>query len=145
MNECVFCINPETLSSAGVERNRVIKQYTHWWLLLQREDKLRTTKQAAGLLVAKHHVSEVSQVSPEAAAELVATVKESAKLLCEKVGSTYTNQETVGFNQGPEAGQTIMHAHVHVLPVSAEDPAWLKVRAGIGGAFEALREKRREG
>lgn len=142
MNECVFCISPLLKYSIGVEPNRVVKEFEHWWLLLQREDKLQSTKQAAGLLVAKEHIGQVSDVSEETATELIKIIKESARLLCEKVGTTYTDQETVGFNQGSEAGQTVMHAHVHVLPVSSEDPEELKIRAGIGGAFEALREKR---
>jgi len=142
MTNCAFCFDQNTQSSSGVEPARVIKEYSHWWLLLQREDKLQTTKQAAGLLVAKNHIVNVTDVDDDAKIELLTVVKESARLLCEKVGTTYTNQETVGFNQGAEAGQTMMHAHVHILPVSAEDPAELKVRAGIGGAFEALREQR---
>lgn len=142
MTKCVFCIDPVNRSSVGVESWRVIKEYTNWWLLLQRTDKLQSTKQAAGLLVAKNHIELVSDASNEAAAELLKVTKESARLLCEKVGTTYTDQETVGFNQGAEAGQTVMHAHVHILPVSLEDPEEMKIRAGIGGAFEALRENR---
>ena len=93
-------------------------------------------------MVAKKHTANVSDVSEGAATELLKVTKEAARLLCEKVGTTYTDQETIGFNQGGEAGQTVMHAHVHILPVSLEDPKELKVRGGIGGAFEALREKR---
>lgn len=130
------------MSTVGVESERVLKEYTHWWLLLQREDKLKSTKQAAGLLVAKEHVESVTDVSHKASSELLRIIKESAQLLCDKVGTSYANQETVGFNQGSDAGQTVMHAHVHILPVSEEDPIELKTRSGIGGAFEALREKR---
>lgn len=142
MDACVFCIDPMKKCSIGVEPQRIIKEYTNWWLLQQRADKLQSTKQAAGLLVSKKHVEQVSDVSEEAAAELLKVTKEAARLLCEKAETTYTNQETVGFNQGAEAGQTVMHAHIHILPVSLEDPGELKIRAGIGGAFEALREKR---
>jgi diadenosine tetraphosphate (Ap4A) HIT family hydrolase len=104
--------------------------------------KRNKTKQAAGMLVSKRHIKEVSLASPNEAIELIGIVKDAAKRLCETVGTIYTNQETVGFNQGSDAGQTIRHAHVHILPVSESDPAELKVRGGIGGAFEALRELR---
>lgn len=142
MTDCIFCIDSKTNCSIGIDKDRVIKEYRNWWLVLQREDKLINTKQAAGLLISKLHVSSVSDIKSVAVQELVSIIKESAELLCKKVGSTYAGQETVGFNQGRDAGQTIMHAHVHILPVSVEDPAELKIRAGIGGAFEALREKR---
>lgn len=142
MHQCDFCINPATKSLRGIESGRIIKEYAHWWLVLQREDKLKSTKQAAGLLISKVHTANVTDTSNSAIAEVSKIIKECSRLLCEKVGTTYTDQETVGFNQGAEAGQTIMHAHIHILPVSAEDPAELKIRAGIGGAFEALRERR---
>lgn len=142
MTNCVFCINPTTKSFDQISESRFIKEYENWWLFLQREDKLLTTKQAAGLLIAKNHVAEVTKLNDSAKLELLSIIKESASLLCDKVGSTYTNQESVGFNQGTEAGQTVMHAHVHVLPVSVEDPYEMKQRSGIGGAFEALRRER---
>ena len=128
MHECVFCIDPTTRSSTGVGHNRIIKEYEHWWLLLQRDDKLLSTKQAAGLMVAKKHLDNVTDTDDGAIVELIRFTKEAARLLCEKVGTTYTNQETVRFNQGIEAGQTIMHAHVHILPVCQEDPQTLKIR-----------------
>jgi diadenosine tetraphosphate (Ap4A) HIT family hydrolase len=142
MPECVFCIHPDVHSSQGIPEDKFIKEYSNWWLFLQRVDKLKSTKQAAGLLISKEHLSNVTDVNEGAKSELLLVVKDAAKLLCAKVGSTYTGQESVGFNQGAEAGQTVMHAHVHLLPVSEEDPPQLKVRSGIGGAFEALRRER---
>lgn len=75
-------------------------------------------------------------------AELRAIIKDASGRLCVAVGVTYVDQETIGFNQGGEAGQTVAHAHIHVLPVALQDPQELKVRGGIGGAFEALRRER---
>lgn len=94
------------------------------------------------MLVSKRHIECVSLASQEEAAELLSVVKDSAKRLCDATDTLYTDQETVGFNHGSEAGQTVMHAHVHILPVSESDPDELKVRGGIGGAFEALRRER---
>lgn len=75
-------------------------------------------------------------------AELREIITDASQRLCAAVGTTYAGQETVGFNQGAEAGQAVGHAHVHILPVSNEDPTALKKRGGIGGAFEALRRER---
>jgi diadenosine tetraphosphate (Ap4A) HIT family hydrolase len=139
---CIFCINNEKIGTAGVSPDRILDSYDYWWLILQPEAKREKTKLAAGMLIAKRHIEIVSHITSEEAAEVMHIIKPAAQSLCEAVGSTYTDQETVGFNQGSEAGQTVKHAHVHVLPVSIEDPVELKVRGGIGGAFEALRESR---
>lgn len=139
---CKFCIEDPSVGTHGISPDRIIKSFDYWWLVLQPEEKRGKTKIAAGMLIARRHIQVVSEAAPEEATEMVKVIKPAAAALCKTVGTTYTNQETVGYNQGPEAGQTIMHAHVHILPVSLEDPAELKVRGGMGGAFEALRETR---
>lgn len=139
---CIFCIDDPALGSSRVEPDSIIDGYDYWWLILQPEAKREKTKQAAGMLVAKRHIDIVSMVTSAEAVELINCVKSAAETLCRTVGTKYTNQETVGYNQGPDAGQTVSHAHVHILPVSEEDPQELKMRGGIGGAFEALRQAR---
>lgn len=140
--DCIFCINEVSATDNATAHEQIIKGYKYWWLLLQPKVKRSKTKQAAGLLVTKRHIEAVSLATNEEAAELIRIIKDAAKSLCEAVGTMYTGQESIGFNQGFEAGQTVQHAHVHVLPVSESDPPELKVRGGIGGAFEALRELR---
>lgn len=139
---CIFCIDTISKKSSGIASERVLHEYEFWWLVLHLKEKRKSTKQSAGMLISKRHIENVSLTSEQEAAELIAIIKDSAKRLCEATNSIYTNQETVGFNQGNEAGQTVMHAHVHILPVSESDPSELKVRGGIGGAFEALRRER---
>ena len=144
MNEeaCIFCINTTSKKSSGIEPDRILHEYNFWWLVLQLEKKRQVTKQSAGMLISKRHIENVSQANEREATELIAILKDAARKLCKATGTTYTNQETVGFNQGHDAGQTVMHAHIHILPVSESDPNELKVRGGIGGAFEALRRER---
>jgi diadenosine tetraphosphate (Ap4A) HIT family hydrolase len=139
---CIFCITDPAKGVGGNPADPIVKAYNHWWLILQTAEKRASTKQAAGMLIPKRHVPVVSELKPEEAAELFAIYKDAGEMLCETVGATYTGQETVGFNEGPAAGQTIQHAHIHVLPVAEEDPEVLKVRGGMGGAFEALRAER---
>ena len=139
---CIFCISDRNAPISDDPADRVIKEYKTWWLVLQPEAKRQKTKQTAGMLVAKRHAEVPSKLSAEEATELFAIYKDASRTLCDSVGVTYTGQETVGFNEGAMAGQTIDHTHIHILPVAEEDPEVLKVRGGIGGAFEALRSER---
>jgi diadenosine tetraphosphate (Ap4A) HIT family hydrolase len=132
---CPFCNTTHA-------RANLIYSYSHWNLFVQSEEKRRETKQAAGFLASIRHIEQPTDLTSEEWVELKNSIKDASKRLCDEVGTTYTNQETVGFNQGYEAGQTVAHAHIHILPVAREDPEELKVRGGIGGAFEALREAR---
>jgi diadenosine tetraphosphate (Ap4A) HIT family hydrolase len=136
MNDtCPFCDHLQA-------RATLLASYDHWYLFLQSDEKRAETKQAAGFLAAKQHVTEPTDLCSDEWLELKDIIKDAGRRLCRAAGVTYTNQETVGFNQGSEAGQTVAHAHVHILPVAQEDPGELKVRGGIGGAFEALRKER---
>ena len=140
--ECIFCISDKNVGNKAVQSERILHEYTHWWLLLQPELKRLLTKQAAGILVSKRHAAVVSELTPEELSEALAVYKQSSRILCGAVGVTYMEQETVAFNEGAQAGQTVEHAHIHILPVAQEDPEQLKVRGGLGGAFEALRRER---
>jgi diadenosine tetraphosphate (Ap4A) HIT family hydrolase len=140
--DCVLCINDSSVGTAGVEPERILKSYTHWWLVLQQPAKREATVQAAGMLVAKRHISGASQSSPAEFGEVPSILHDASKTLCDAVGTSYTQQTRLGFNEGADAGQTMDHVHLHVLPVSESDPPELKIRGGIGGAFEALRTTR---
>lgn len=101
-------------------------------------------RQAGGFLALRRHEPSVIDVDDSEWLEIRDILSDSAKRLCDSVGVTYSNQEITGFNRGADAGQTVQHAHIHILPIAEEDPAELKGRVGIGGAFEALyREKMR--
>jgi diadenosine tetraphosphate (Ap4A) HIT family hydrolase len=90
------------------------------------------------MLITKRHLTAPSGINTQEAAELFVIYKDASHTLCEYLGVTYAGQETIGFNDGAMAD----HSHIHVLPVAEEDPEALKIRGGIGGAFEALRSER---
>lgn len=134
-SDCPFC-------NLDLAEARIIHSFVHWNLFLQSEEKRQKTKWAAGFLATTNHIETPTQVSDDAWAELKRIIPEVSERLCTASDSTYLGSETVGFNQGLLAGQTVTHAHVHVLPSVQEDPVELQVRGGIGGAFEALRQVR---
>lgn len=146
-HDCIFCIDDPTVGTfdasgdIALEPERILREYRHWWLVIQREQKRRKTKLAAGFLVAKRAVAQMTEINAEEIAEVIEVIPDAAARLCEEAGTTYTGQVTGGFNQGPDAGQTVPHVHFHVTPVSAEDPSEL-AGLGYGKALEALYAQR---
>ena len=72
------------------------------------------------LVVPKRHVAslfDLTEVEQAAVWMLVAMVR--AKLMAEQKPDGFN----VGVNDGPAAGQTVMHAHVHVIPRRKGDVA----------------------
>lgn len=139
---CIFCIDDPNIGTSGIEPKRILKAYENWWLVLQPEDRRKALVQAAGLLIARRAISVMTEASPEEFGEIIAICDDASQVLCNAVGVTYTNQFRGGFSEGSDAGQSVPHAHYHLMPVSAEDPPEMKIGAGIGGAFGALRELR---
>src|SRR5262245_46645455 len=65
------------------------------------------------LVVPKRHVSSLFDLTAEEQAAVWALVAEvRAKLMAELQPDAFN----VGLNDGSAAGQTVMHAHVHVIP-----------------------------
>lgn len=93
----------------------------------------------------KRHINNLAELTHDEMGELVHIVKDGCRRLCEATDTTYTNQETIGMNQGAQAGQSVMHTHVHLLPVTEEDPESMKTKSGMGGAFAALANERKNG
>lgn len=65
------------------------------------------------LVIPVRKVDRLKDLSPEEVADLFLVVQKVAKFIEEYHGSTST---TVSIQDGPEAGQSIPHVHVHILP-----------------------------
>jgi diadenosine tetraphosphate (Ap4A) HIT family hydrolase len=141
---CIFCINgPETgTGPSGIEPERILKSYDSWWLVLQPEERRNVLVRAAGLLIARRAISVMTEATPMEFGEIITISDDACETLCAATGTTYTGQFRGGCSEGSEAGQSVPHAHYHLLPVSLEDPPEMKIGAGIGGAFGALRTLR---
>lgn len=141
---CIFCIHDPKVGTGpnGIESERILKEYDHWWLVIQPKERRDRLVRAAGLLVAKRAISVMTEATPEEFGEIIVVSDDASETLCNAAGATYTGQFRGGHSEGSEAGQSVPHAHYHLLPVSLEDPAEMKIGAGIGGAFGALREIR---
>jgi diadenosine tetraphosphate (Ap4A) HIT family hydrolase len=65
------------------------------------------------LLIPKRHVASIFELPPEELAALWAQVAVVRKLLKERYDPDAFN---IGVNDGAAAGQTVPHAHIHVIP-----------------------------
>jgi diadenosine tetraphosphate (Ap4A) HIT family hydrolase len=72
------------------------------------------------LVTPRQHVATIYELSGEEQGQLWSLVAEVRKKLIEKFQPDGFN---IGFNDGLAAGQTVVHAHVHVVPRRSGDVA----------------------
>lgn len=84
------------------------------------------------LVIPRRHVARAEELSEEEWADLFELVRQVTVEAAALPGVEGVN---VGFNSGEAAGQTVLHAHVHVIPRrpgDVEDP-----RGGVRGVIPA--------
>jgi len=82
------------------------------------------------LVVPKRHIQYFSELSVEEAGALGSAIQEAIGIVRGKIGPDGMN---IGINDGPAAGQTVPHLHVHIIPRRSgdvEDP-----RGGVRGVI----------
>ncbi len=75
------------------------------------------------LVVPKKHVSRLTELSEEEAAEFIKKVQKVAKMVEEKLSKDYN----IVINQGERAGQVIQHLHFHIIPRYGNEKLFLWV------------------
>ena len=80
-------------------------------------DISQTTK-GHTLVLPKKHYENFLQMPDEELGKLMSTVKALAEKICRALGASGVN---VLINTNEAAGQTVMHAHVHIIPRYGED------------------------
>jgi len=76
-------------------------------------DKYPVTKNHA-LIIPKRHVESYFDLTPEEYIDCIVLIKTSKKTLCE-LDKTISGFN-IGVNDGADAGQTISHCHIHLIP-----------------------------
>ena len=100
MNDCPLC---------QVEQPRVIQETEHTLALW---DAFPVSPGHA-LIIPRRHVPSWTDASPDERRELTDAIAVVRALIDERHRPAGYN---VGFNDGPAAGQTVMHLHIHVIP-----------------------------
>ena len=96
-------------------------------------DKFPVTKNHS-LIIPKRHVESFFDLSSDEYADSLLSINVSKKILCDldKTISAFN----IGINDGTDAGQTISHCHIHLIPRRKGD-----VRDPAGGIRNIIPEK----
>ena len=120
MSSCPFCSVPD---------DRILLQNDHAIVLLD----AFPVSEGHSLVVPKQHVLSVFDLPAEEQAALWRLVAELRERLKERLHPDAFN---IGLNDGEAAGQTVMHAHIHVIPRFRGD-----VEEARGGVRRVLPKK----
>ena len=105
---CVFCEIDSHMSS-------VLLESEHFYLT---QDKFPVTPGHL-LIIPKRHITSLSDLSETEWYDLRVVLEEACSLL--KTGDNQITGFNIGINIGSDAGQTIPHLHVHVIPRRPND------------------------
>ena len=98
-NPCLFCTDPK-----GVSRKDE--------LAYSARDTYAVSP-GHTLVIPKRHVTSFFDLTPEEINACMALITEERKLLDDEFSPDGYN---IGVNIGPAAGQSILHAHIHIIP-----------------------------
>ena len=101
MKECIFCNLPN---------ERIIKTYNEFNIIRD----LYPVTYLHSLIIPKRHVESYFDLYDEELKELSCVLKELKSDL-EKIDNKISGFN-IGINVGKDAGQTIFHCHIHVIP-----------------------------
>ena len=117
-NSCPFCINDD----------KKILETKNAFVI---SDKYPITKHHS-LIIPRRHVESFFNLTPEEYADCMVLIKTSQKTLCKLDGTI--SGFNIGVNDGEDAGQTIPHCHIHLIPRRKGDVS--NPRGGIRNLIE---------
>jgi ATP adenylyltransferase len=128
LEDCIFCkkIN-----------YKVLKETNYFFII---RDTAYPVTEHHTLIITKRHVSDFFELSDEETKEFNQLLKDQKKEL-ENIDNKITGFN-VGVNVGKDAGQSIMHCHIHLIPRrkgDVEDP-----RGGVRGVIPERQKYKRK-
>ncbi len=118
MSNCIFC---------NLENDRIVHEYKHFYVI---RDAFPVTP-LHSLIITKRHVVSYFQCSKEEHDEIpiiLDTQKTELKILDDTITGF-----NIGMNIGEDAGQTIFHCHIHIIPRRQGDTT--NPRGGVRGVI----------
>ena len=118
MSNCLFC---------NIQKDRIVHEYKHFYVI---RDAYPVTP-LHSLIITKRHVVSYFQCSKEEHDEIpmiLDTQKTELKILDDSITGF-----NIGMNIGEDAGQTIFHCHIHIIPRRQGDTS--NPRGGVRGVI----------
>ena len=118
MSNCLFC---------NIEEDRIVHEYKHFYVI---RDAFPVTP-LHSLIINKKHVVSYFQCTKEEHDEIpmiLDTQKTELKILDDTITGF-----NIGMNIGEDAGQTIFHCHIHIIPRRQGDSP--NPRGGVRGVI----------
>ena len=106
MNNCIFCNIPE---------NRIVNEYKYFYIIRD----LYPVTNLHSLVIPKRHVVSYFECNQDEYNEIpiiLNTQKTELKLTDETITGF-----NIGMNIGEDAGQTVFHFHIHIIPRRKDD------------------------
>lgn len=103
-NECVFCDIQNK-----IDKSRIMYEDSTWIAVLDRYP----VSIGHTLLIPKRHCATYFDLNDVEAATLGATISTVVRILKTRYEAKDFN---IGVNCGKNAGQTVMHCHIHIIP-----------------------------
>ena len=126
--DCIFCKKINC---------KILKQLKYFFII---RDTAYPVTEHHTLIITNRHVSDFFELSDEENIELNQILKDQKKEL--KVLDGKITGFNVGVNVGKDAGQSIMHCHIHLIPRrkgDVEDP-----RGGVRGVIPERQKYRKK-
>ena len=121
INNCLFC---------NIEEDRVVHEYKHFYVI---RDAFPVTP-LHSLIITKRHVVSYFQCSKEEHDE-IPMILDTQKTELKILDNTITGFN-IGMNIGEDAGQTIFHCHIHIIPRRQGDTP--NPRGGVRGVIPKM-------
>ena len=126
--DCIFCKKINC---------KILKQLKYFFII---RDTAYPVTEHHTLIITNRHVSDFFELSDQENIELNQILKDQKKEL--KDLDSYISGFNVGVNIGKDAGQSIMHCHIHLIPRrkgDVEDP-----RGGVRGVIPERQKYRKK-
>ena len=118
MNNCIFC---------NIEEDLIVHEYKHFYVI---RDAFPVTP-LHSLVITKRHVVSYFQCSKKELDE-IPVILDTQKTELKILDDTITGFN-IGMNIGEDAGQTIFHCHIHIIPRRQGDTP--NPRGGVRGVI----------
>ncbi len=118
MSNCIFC---------NVSPKRIVHEYKHFYVI---RDSFPVTP-LHSLIITKRHVVSYFQCS-KAELEEIPIVLDTQRTELKYLDNQITGYN-IGMNIGEDAGQSIFHCHIHIIPRREDDNP--NPRGGIRGVI----------